>query len=285
MNIVKAVLLFLYCYAMLKGIVPCYAVALIFVVGLLFVISTKHSHEATDIDYIAYNSRLYNVNPFFKIIFFITSLIICVLGDNIWVSLFTFVSMGFITLYLGGVKWHTYKRLLILPLFFLMASTITIAVDINNGLYLSHTGQIRGIILFIKAMSSVTCLYALALSTPLSDIIEVLRFFKVPNIIIELMFLIYRFIFILSKIINNMLNSAKIRYGFNSFKNMINTYSLIAGNLLINTLKKSNDYYDSLLSRKYKGNIAFYCNYDKIKLRDILFGAIYLIIVGGLCFL
>lgn len=245
----------------------------------------RHSHSAADIDYFAYNSKLYKVNPYFKTVFFILALIVSIALKNMTVCIFTFAVMSFITLFIGKINWRIYRKLLTLPLYFIILSCITMAFEFKGGIHLSKTGLSNCIKVFFTAFSGVSCLYALALSTPMADIIEVLKKVKTPSIIIELMFLIYRFIFVLSETAGNMNKSAKCRYGFCGYRNSVNTYSQIAKNLMIYSLNKTNNFYDSMISRKYNGNIGFYCSYDKIKIKYVLMGITYFVIIGGLCFL
>ena len=54
-----------------------------------------------------------------------------------------------------------------------------------------------GALLWAVALSAVSCLYFLSLNTTMTDILEVLRKLHVPPLLIELMLLIYRFIFVL----------------------------------------------------------------------------------------
>ncbi len=69
----------------------------------------KHSHSIADIDYIAYNSKLCSVNPFFKTAFFVLALVVNVALKNIGVNIFTFAVMSFVTLYIGKINWHIYR--------------------------------------------------------------------------------------------------------------------------------------------------------------------------------
>ena len=46
------------------------------------------------------------------------------------------------------------------------------------------------------------------MSTPIADIIQVLYSIKCPKLVVELMFLIYRFIFMLMDVLHNMTISA-----------------------------------------------------------------------------
>jgi cobalt/nickel transport system permease protein len=97
----------------------------------------------------------------------------------------------------------------------------------------------------------------LTLSTPSFEIIYVLRKACVPKIIIELMSLIYRYIFILMDVATKMKNSAKSRQGYCDFKTSCYTFGNIASNMLIISLKKANAYYDAMEARCYDGELVF----------------------------
>lgn len=73
-----------------------------------------------------------NVNPKLKIIFAILSLIICILADNIYVSLFISLTMGIITVYIGGISFHDYISLLTIPIGFMIMGSIAIAVGFST---------------------------------------------------------------------------------------------------------------------------------------------------------
>ncbi|MGN1319072.1 MAG: cobalt ECF transporter T component CbiQ [Lachnospirales bacterium] len=282
MKIIKALLLGFYCYVMLFGLVNLYVIILAWII-LSVLLLQGHSHNGFDIDYIAYNSALYIVNPYLKTLFFVAALILCISVGKICVLLFTLFSMAFITIFIGKIPYKRYISLLTVPFVFIMLSTFTMALELKGGIHITRNGQIEGLKLFLTALSGISCLYGLALSTPMSDLIEVLKKIKVPSIIIELMFLIYRFVFVLSDTMNDMRISAKVRGGFNNYRNSIYSCGMILSNLLIYSLKKSNNFYDAMLSRCYNGNLAFYCEYNKIKITHIIYCIIYFVIAGVIC--
>lgn len=68
------------------------------------------------------------------------------------------------------------------------------------------------------------------------------------------MYLIYRFIFVLSDTHSQMKQAAVSRLGTCDFRTSCRTFGSTAGNLLVASLKKADTYYDSLLSRCYDGD-------------------------------
>jgi cobalt/nickel transport system permease protein len=117
----------------------------------------------------------------------------------------------------------------------------------------------------------------MALSTPISEIIYVLRKAYVPKIIVALMSLIYRYIFILMDVSAKMKNSAKSRQGYCDFKTSCYTFGSIASNMLIIPLRKANAYYDAMESRCYDGELLFLEEDKKIEKIQIVFTAAFII--------
>jgi energy-coupling factor transporter transmembrane protein EcfT len=79
-----------------------------------------------------------------------------------------------------------------------------------------------------KAMCSITCLYMISLSTPVHEIIGVLYKCKIPKIMIELMYFVYRFIFILLESYHNMKTAADTRLGYINLKRSYDSFFVSA---------------------------------------------------------
>jgi cobalt/nickel transport system permease protein len=113
------------------------------------------------------------------------------------------------------------------------------------------------IFLILKAYGAVSALEMMALSTPSSEIISVLRKAHVPKIFVEMMSMIYRYIFLLFDVHSNMRNSAKSRLGYCNLKTSYYTFGSIISNMLVVSLKKANASYDAMEARCYDGEIKF----------------------------
>ena len=111
--------------------------------------------------------------------------------------------------------------------------------------------------MIFKALGAVSALYMMTLTTPLSELIVVLRKAHIPKVIIELMNMIYRYIFIMLDTHSRMKNSAEARLGYVDFKTSCYSFGQVASNLLIVSLKRGTDYYNALESRCYNGDLQF----------------------------
>src|SRR5699024_6829097 len=117
-----------------------------------------------------------------------------------------------LTVWKGGIPLSRYMKLLLIPAAFLIVGTAAIVVNVSavpldafafpaGDFYItgSRAGLRQALEICLTAMAAVSCLYFLALNTVMTDILGALRKMKVPALLIELMLLIYRFIFVLSE--------------------------------------------------------------------------------------
>lgn len=224
------------------------------------------------IDNYAYKSKLLNVNPKGKLIFSISVLSICLLMNSPSVGILTIFIMGLITIKTSGISINKYLKLLSIPLIFLIIGTITVMVNryeidqsILVGIYLGNyqygvdeVSLLQGITLITRALGAVSAMYFLALNTPMIELFEFLRGTKLPNLLVSLMELIYRFIFIIWEEASNMRTAQASRLGNANFKTAVRATGEMISMLFIRAYKRADRVFMSLESRGYNGEVRFF---------------------------
>ncbi|AWK52056.1 cobalt ECF transporter T component CbiQ [Clostridium beijerinckii] len=252
-----------------------------------------HKHgEGSSIDFYAYASKIRHWNASFKVYLSVLTLILCILLDNPYVSVTVIIVMTYLTVVKGGLSAHGYLSILAIPIAFILIGTFTIAIDFSKqpmgqyNLYLGFcyvfTSQEKlktVVFLILKVFATISALQMMTLSTPSSEIIYVLRKAHLPKLIVELMSLIYRYIFILMDIYTKMKNSAESRQGYCDFKTSCYTFGSIASNMLVISLKKANAYYDAMEARCYDGDFIFLEEDKKIETIQITTAAAFIIFI------
>ena len=132
-----------------------------------------------------------------------TTLLLCILSRSFSVSTLVILSLGWLTVKKGGIPVRRYIKLMRLPAVFLLLSTLAILFNISKtpldayavpaGSYYitgSWESLIFGFRLILSALSAVSCLYFLSLSTPVTDLIGILKKLGCPALLIELFMLI-----------------------------------------------------------------------------------------------
>jgi len=221
------------------------------------------------IDKFAYISGLKKVNPMEKFIFAMVTMFVCIALNNIIDSIIILLLMAIITVFKGKIPLKTYIRLMSLPLAFLILSVLTIAINVvgtSSGLIFSfsifnikfgctYESILKATRIFFKSLASVSCLYFLTLNTPIFEVLSVLKKLKVPKLFVELMGLIYRFIFVLLDTANMIYISQNSRLGYSTLKTGFNSLGKLIANLFISSYKRSQDIYTAMESRCYDGDI------------------------------
>lgn len=220
------------------------------------------------IDKLCYNSKLRYVNAGEKFAFTMLTLLLCVCSRSIVIACIVLTATGILTVYKGGIPLFRYVRFMTVPLAFLILSTLAIifnisrtpldlfAIPIGNW-YLTGSKEaiLYALQLILTALSSVSCLYFLSFNTPMPDILNVLGSLHCPKILMELMLLIYRFIFILLSVSSAITNSQHSRLGNKDYKTSLKSFSALASVLLVRSFKRANALYDAMESRCYDGTI------------------------------
>ncbi len=251
-----------------------------------------HGNQTLDMDLYAVKSGLALVNPDFKFGVGLLSLILCLLSPMGITSILISITMIVIILHIGKVKPSDYLRLIQIPLSFILLSQIVLVFDLSKirmgdmnipfmGYYFIATKEtfLRSFLVSIKALCSVTCLYMISLSTPMYEIIAVLRRCKVPEIMIELMYLIYRFIFVLLEAYQNMKQSAKSRLGYTNFIRSYYSFFGICMNLFVISFQKASKHFDAMEARGYNGRLLFLEEKRVITRKHIILGMFYIIVI------
>lgn len=244
----------------------------------------KHNHfGAKSIDEYAYSSKLKNWNSSLKVLCSFIIMILSICSQNLIVPILIAVSAGVITVYNGKIHTREYLSLMCIPLVFLIMTSIAIMLDFNfsGGFSVKVLPEnvYRAIHISCRAIGAVSAMYMMSLSTPVTEIIAVLGKLKLPFIIIELMNLIYKYIFVLLDSQAKMKNSAAARLGYCDFRTSLKTFGLICGNLFAVSLRRASDYYNAIESRCSGGKIKFMCQNNSLKFKHVMFLSVYIIMI------
>ena len=253
-----------------------------------------HSHGGSlGIDALAYSSKMRTWNAGYKVLLATICLILCIAFNNIYVSIAVILMMGYLTVVIGGLEFDHYLSMMTIPIVFMVVGAITIAIGYSLKpvgeynlhvfnlfyIYWSRKSLLLAAVLILKAFGAVSALYMMTLTTPLTELVSVLRKVHMPKLIVELMNMIYRYIFIMLETYNRLKNSAESRLGYVDFRTSCYTFGQIASNLFIVTLKKANAYYNALEARCYDGELNFLEEEKPVKTWQIVFAIAFILIL------
>lgn len=230
------------------------------------------------IDKLCYQSNLRRINPHQKMLYAIVTLFICVGSRSMLVASLVLLINTVLIVEKSGVPFSRYLHYLKIPVAFMLLSTLSIIVNISaqpmnafaipiGNVYLTSSISLLWFALQIMmvAMASVTCLYFLSFTTTMPDIMMVLQSWHMPSLIVELMMLIYRYIFVLLEIASQITLAQQSRLGNHNYKMALQSFGQMVSVLFIRAMQKSNALYDAMESRGYDGRIQVLQEYNPAK--------------------
>ena len=222
------------------------------------------------IDKYAYKSKIATVKASHKLLFTLLMMCVCLFFSSLAVSAVTIAVMSVATLLLGGYRLKKYVGLLLVPFSFLIIGVLTIIINqltsadeaivslhVFGGVYgVSPASATAGVKLFLRAMGAVTCLYFFSLNTPMNSFLSLLRK-RAPTILVELMELMYRFIFIIWEEAAKIHTAQASRLGYKGFMNSLRSLADLVTSVFIRAFRRVDRVSVCLESRGFDGNFDY----------------------------
>lgn len=214
----------------------------------------------------AYANRLRWLDPAYKTGFSLLSIAICLTVDHPAVSLLMILLNLSIAFLWAALPVRPLFRALTIQGSFLLIGVISVAVSISpvpqaigvgfGGLWLTVTpASIRSAVgLLLRSFGCVSAMNLLALTTPMPDLINLSRRLHVPDLLIDLATLMYRFIFALLDSLERMTLAQEVRFGFSNWANTLRSAAQIGSNLFVETFRSMRRLEIALESRAWDGH-------------------------------
>jgi cobalt/nickel transport system permease protein len=237
----------------------------------------SHTNLCAQIDRYAYMNALAKVSPTTKIFFALSMLLISVLSPLPAIPILIFLVVTVLIVLKAEIPSRFYLNLLLYPLLLVAVSCLFLALFFGNGapLFQIHfpwftwTIHSDGITMayttFLRVLGALSAQYFLVLTTSMTDIFMTLRRIRIPNVLIEISLLIYRYIFVFMDVTNKMVTAQKLRLGTSSWAKRIRSTSLLAGNLFIRSLEQGERTFVAMNARGYDGNFRVLEDLPKAK--------------------
>lgn len=217
------------------------------------------------LDGYAHSNKLRNVNPYFKVLFAIVTMLVSLISTSPVIPLTIFLLFTFLILFEAKIPVKFYLKFLTIPLTFALITFIFMMIFFGVGqnifelgffnLGITADGFNRGFLVFARIMGGFSCVAFLALTTPMTELFIILEDIKIPKIVIELAMLMYRYIFVFLDEAINMYHSQETRNGYSTLKKSYKSMGMLISNLFIKTWIKGEQTYIAMESRCYDGSI------------------------------
>ncbi len=215
----------------------------------------------------AYSNALKNSSARLKVLFVLSNIVLGVFSASPVTPFIIFSTMVFLTIFVAKIPARDYFTWFSIPMFFTIPLFLAMIfffagtepwiqfnlLDYKLTMYKDSFNL--GLLIVSRVLSGTSCLLFLAFTTPMNKLSSVLKLLKVPDIIIELSMLIYRYIFVVLEETTRMELSQRTRLGYTTFKKSLNSLSLLVTNVFIRAMNRGEKLHVAMESRCYDGKI------------------------------
>jgi cobalt/nickel transport system permease protein len=182
-------------------------------------------------------------------------LLLCLVLKSPYVGVLAVAWMFALAVLLAGIPPRAFAVILLAEFGFFILATAGVAVSVTVGLpptaefRILHVGSIwlttsrdmlwQSLLILSRVMGCVSAMNFLAMTTPIVDIITLSQRLHVPALLLDMMTLIYRYIFVLSATMDRMRKAQDSRMGYVNFRQGMNSAALLATRLFIESFQRS----------------------------------------------
>jgi cobalt/nickel transport system permease protein len=216
------------------------------------------------IEQCAYANRWRTVSPAAKGLFALSGFIAAFSASQPAVAAAVAVVIVLITVHGAGVTLNRFVRVALPPLGFLLLGCLSLAysLDFNaetNDLMVRWlpSGWSPLQQLAARSCGALAALLFLALTTPMIDLIALLRRLKMPEVMLEIMVLCYRMLFVFSEALRDTHTAQASRLGYASPRLALRSLGSLTANLTLQIWQRAHALHIAAQSRNNDGAFRF----------------------------
>lgn len=245
-----------------------------------------------NLDSIAQKSAFRHINPGTKLLLAIGSLILCLISPSPVVPVISGVALSILLLGPGKLSPLFYGKLLLGPAAFVGMSIIVLLFMLGGGTVIWQTqigwlnlsittGAIReSIIILCRVFGCSISLFFITLTTPMTDLFNGMKKARIPIELVDLMMIMYRFIFIIYDQAVEIWQAQVMRLGYSRPKEAVHSFAMLSGMLFISSWTAGEDLIHAMDCRCYSGVFPSLDQTEPVKISSFLLVIVYL---SGLC--
>lgn len=222
------------------------------------------------IDRYAYTNRLRQVDPAQKALLAGMVIGLCLLLNQPAVGLAAVAWMAGLAVLLAGLPAPVVGRVLLAEALFLLLAVLGVALSFSTAPLPAAFASVQlgplwvganadslalAVLLVSRALGCAAAMNFLALTTPLIDMVELLRRLRTPPLLIDLMTIMYRFVFVLLASLQRMYTAQQSRLGYANRRAAMRSSGLLASRLFVDAYQRGTRMQIALESRGYSGEL------------------------------
>lgn len=242
----------------------------------------------TLLDDYAQCNALKDVSPKVKLLLGLGSILICISSSTPAAPLFVAVSMSVIIVGIARIPVRFYAKLLLIPLSFALLSSAVVAFMHGTGtpvfslsvlgldLSVRDDGARLAALLIARTLGGMCSLFFIALTTPMIEIFSVLKSIRVPEVLLELSMMIYRYIFVFLDQAAMIHNAQTMRLGDSSLRTSVNSFAMLCSVLFLQAWEQGERLIVAMDARCYDGRLDLLHQSSRTSARSVMIVLAYL---------
>ena len=211
------------------------------------------------IEQAAYANRWRHKSPEAKACFALAGLVAAFAAISPDAALRVALLSGLITCFVAGVPGRLYLRVAAPAAGFLALSSLSLLIAIDTDFAwrwapeaLPQIAALAG-----RSLAALAALLGLVLTTPLSDLIGLLRRLHCPEVLLDLMVLCYRMLFVFAQAVHDTRTAQRARLGYATTRQSLRSLSQLTANLAIQVWQRAHALHLAALARNGDGALRF----------------------------
>lgn len=253
------------------------------------------------LDAYAYTNHLKQIPPLQKLLFALTTLAIALLAHPLTQAAI-FVWLNLWTIGYARIPIKVYGRVLGVVSIFLLTSLPALLINAialdeitaiqanslgglvigNWYLFVSYSGLMQAMEIVVRSLACFSCLLFILFTIPFAELLSILRQCRFPPVLLDLLLLMYRFVFLFLDVATQLHLAQQARSGYCTRQRWMQSVALLAGQLVVRSLQRYQQFSLGLTARGFNGQFQVYCNqsyhYSRRYALESLLGCIGLVI-------
>jgi cobalt/nickel transport system permease protein len=252
----------------------------------------------TNLDSVAQQSAFRHINTGTKLILALGSLILCLISPFPFVPLLSGIVLSFVLLIPGRTSPRLYGEVLLGPAIFMVMSVVVLLFLLGGGDVIWQfnpvpwinltitTGSLgQSLLVLCRVFGCSISMFFIVLTTPMTDLFNGMKRIGIPIELIDLMMIIYRYIFIICAQAVEIFQAQVMRLGYSRSMEAVRSFSLLCGMLFISSWNAGEDLVRAMDCRCYDGIFPSLDFAEPMQMRSLIPVILYLAGLGGLLLL
>lgn len=212
----------------------------------------------------AYANRWRRVSPAAKATFALCGIVASFVAATPLAAVAVVCLLAVVTWVGAGIPVGRYLRVAAPALFFLATSCLSLALSLGSNadsgalsLHLTPDGLQKVAEVSSRSLGALAALLFLVLTTPLIDLIALLRRLKTPEVLLEIMVLCYRMLFVFSEAVRDTLTAQSARLGYATSRLALRSLGGLAANLTVQVWQRAHALHIAAQARNNDGPLRF----------------------------